>query len=58
MEEYVESGKFMDVLQEAQEQMRIAKTRAKGDDDVLVKLTTARFEEIQADYERKYGVTS
>ena len=56
--EYVESGKFMEVQQEAQEQMRIAERRANDADDVLMKLTTACFEKIRADYERKYGSAS
>ena len=56
--EFVESGKLMDVIQAAQEQMRTAERRAKDADDVLLKLTTARFEKIRADYERKYGASS
>ena len=56
--EFIESGKLMQMLQEAQEQLSSAERRARNADDVVLKLTTARFEKIRAEYKRKYGAAS
>ena len=54
----MENRKLTEVLQEAQEQLQTAERREKGDDDVLLKLATARFQKIRADYERKFRETA
>ena len=56
--ECIESGKLMQVLLAAQGQLSTAERRARSADDVVLKLTTARFEKIRAEYERKYGAAS
>ena len=58
MSEFIESGKLMQVRQEAQEQLGTAKRRASNADDVFLKLTTAQCEKIRAEDERKYGAAS
>lgn len=56
--EFIECGKLMQVLQEAQEQLGTAERRARNADDVVLKLTAACFKKIRAEYEHKYGAAS
>ena len=53
--EFEESEKLLDMLQRAQDQLKIAERAAEDGNDVVLKLRKVRFDKVREQYERKFG---